>query len=123
MFDEKENPDFTEWFYSRSSPVQEAIQATPPGWYLRETTGQTVMILSYSEEEDGSCGSSIVFAAPDDVIYGVLHSDLTPIEDSFVLRSAGAAFESFVETDYKKLMADYGQKIAEIAKVHEQWRE
>lgn len=91
-FTEEQKTLFREWVQERPEPIQKRSREYPPGKYLNKAYKrgkQVVRIISYSEEEDGSCDTCRVnvlrednpnLLGPDYEVFGVPFEDLEPLE-------------------------------------------
>lgn len=84
------DPEAIAWLRSRPDSVLRAMIRTPPGRYRLQTTGQHVILYSYTESEDGECRDCtvLIYAQdnPDRImepcrrVFGISLSELEPIE-------------------------------------------
>lgn len=78
------------WFQERPAPIREAIRKYPPWRVYRMKTGNRCHMVSYDENQDGSCTTcmvrvsdalnAILFTERD--VFGVPFTDLEPLPDT-----------------------------------------
>lgn len=76
------------WFKSRPRAVKDMILKYPPGYYRLKTTGQKVLLRSYTEKDDGTCTTCTIFALQKDNpwqvfdrhVFGIPLADLEPLD-------------------------------------------